>query len=151
MCTHLSHLQLPATCHPCLKSCISFGSNILLSSVTAIDQHAYMAQKRKQADAELPQPDKNQWFWRYKQCYVCNGWGLDGQDGLMHKIHTGGGIFHDEWICAECWDDPWIKVMGKIVKQPDKKPDDDVDDEDDEKAGPSKQKSKDTDAMEVDG
>ena len=26
MCTHLSHLQVPATCHPCLKSCISFGS-----------------------------------------------------------------------------------------------------------------------------
>jgi len=124
-----------------------------LSSVTAIvDQQATMAQKRKQGDAGMKQPDKNQWFWRYKQCLVCNSWGFEGQDGHMHKVYYGGGIFQDQYVCAKCWSDR----MGKIVKKTDKEPDDDVDDEDDEKAGPSKKSKGSTtlesihEAMEVD-
>jgi len=130
-----------------------------LSSVTAIDQQAIMTQKRKQDDAGMQPPVSgcrtcNQWFWgctQYQQCNVCNSWGHVGQDGLMHKVHTGGGIFQDQYICAKCWDDPWIKVMGKIVKKTDNESDDDMDDEDDEKAGPSKKKSKGIDAMKIDG
>ena len=59
--------------------------------------------KRKQSDAGMEEPDKNAWFFRYKQCFRCKTWGLDGQDGCTHKVYVGSGNFEEPWICDKCF------------------------------------------------
>ena len=49
--------------------------------------------KRKAADINLPWPEVQDWWWRYRQCSYCKGWDSSG------RVDPAG-----RWYCGKCWE-----------------------------------------------